>query len=127
MSFEIWLVIALTASVMINLFLIWFSVEQSRRLSYVSQNLTDLIDLLGIYRNHLKRVYTLDMFYGDETLQNLMEHTSALVDMLESEYSQVSNITEPLEVIIIEEEDEESEEEKPKQDVFYGGTRTGDS
>ena len=70
----------------------------------------------------------MDMFYGDETLQYLMEHTSALVKLLEDEYNDVLNITEPLEMVFIEEEDEEKEsEEEQRQDVFYGGTRSSNS
>ena len=124
-TIEIWLIIALTLSGSFNLLFLWFSREQSLRLSYVSQNVGDLLELLESYRMHLKRVYEMDMFYGDETLQHLMEHTSALVGLLEDEYSDVLDITEPLEMVLIEEEDEEKEiEEEQRQDVFYGGTRS---
>jgi len=30
------------------------------------------------YQSHLEKVYGLEMFYGDTTLQGLLEHTSAL-------------------------------------------------
>jgi len=125
MTIEGWLILALIISVGINLFFLWFSREQSRRLSYVSQNLSDLIELISNYKQHLRKVYSLEMFYGDETLQFLMEHTNALVALLEDEYGEVMSITDPLEVVIMEEEDEENEEENEiKQDVFYGGTRS---
>jgi len=127
MTIEGWLIFALTISVGINLFFLWFSREQSLRLSYVSQNLSDLVELISNYKQHLRKVYSLDMFYGDETLQFLMEHTNALVALLEEEYGDVVSITDPLEVVIIEEENENEEETKPKQDVFYGGSRKGDS
>tara|TARA_Y100000593_G_C4313834_1_gene339780 strand:+ start:2463 stop:2840 length:378 start_codon:yes stop_codon:yes gene_type:complete len=125
MTIEAWLVLALFVSMAMNLFFLWFSKEQSRRLSYVSQNLSDLVELISNYRQHLRKVYSLEMFYGDETLKFLMEHTNALVSLLEEEYGEITNITDPLEVVIIENEDEEENEQK--QDVFYGGTRTGDS
>tara|TARA_B100000686_G_C16768456_1_gene963410 strand:- start:1126 stop:1503 length:378 start_codon:yes stop_codon:yes gene_type:complete len=125
MTIEAWLTLALVISTGMNLFFLWFSKEQSRRLSYVSQNLSDLVELISNYRQHLRKVYSLEMFYGDETLQFLMEHTNALVGLLEEEYGEITNITDPLEVVIIESEDEEENEQK--QDVFYGGTRTGDS
>ena len=128
MTIEIWLIIALSISELVNLFFLWFAREQSQRISYVSQNVGDLLELLESYRMHLRRVYSMDMFYGDETLQHLMEHTSALVKLLEDEYNDVLNITEPLEMVFIEEEDEEKEsEEEQRQDVFYGGTRSSNS
>ena len=124
-TIEIWLIIALSISGLFNLFFLWFAREQSQRLSYVSQNVGDLLELLESYRMHLRRVYSMDMFYGDETLQYLMEHTSALINLLEDEYSDVLDITEPLEEVYMEEEDEEKEiEEEQRQDVFYGGTRS---
>jgi hypothetical protein len=128
MTIEIWLALTLSISLSINALLVWFSREQSQRLSYVSQNLGDLVEMIANYREHLRKVYSLEMFYGDETLKMLMEHTNALVSLLKEEYGDITDITEPLEVIIEEEEDaEEIQESQERQDVFYGGTRTGNS
>lgn len=130
MTVEIWLVLALTCSVGTNILLIWFSKEQSRRLSYVSQNLGDLVELIANYREHLRKVFSLEMFYGDETLGMLMEHTRSLVTLLQEEYSEVTSITDPLEVEFEKEEeiDETTEEqENQRQDVFYAGSRRRDT
>ena len=124
MTIEIWLGIALTLSLLVNGVLIWFSREQSQRLSYVSQNVGDLLELISNYQEHLKKVYSLEMFYGDETLKFLMEHTNALVTVIEQGYGDIAGITEPLEIEEIEEEDEETDEIQERKDVFYGGTRT---
>ena len=51
----------------------------------MSQNLTDLVDVLGIYRNHLEKIYNLEMFHGDETIKFLIQHTKSLLDILESQ------------------------------------------
>jgi len=127
MTIEIWLGLALCVSFTLNCFLIWFAREQSQRLSYVSQNLGDLIELLAAYKNHLKKVYSLDTFYGDETLQHLLEHTRALIALMDDEYGDIVDITEPLDVLEMEEINEKSEEESKEQNVFYAGTRTGNS
>ena len=127
MTIEIWLGLALTISVGLNLLLIWFSREQSRRLSYVSQNLGDLVELISDYGEHLRRVYSMEMFYGDQTLEFLMEHTRSLISMIQKEYGDITSITEPLEVIIIEEEDEENEKEIQGENVLYAGTRTSNN
>lgn len=124
MTIEIWLIIALTVSITVNIFLFWFSREQSTRMIYVSENLDDLIYILTNYREHLKKIYTLDMFYGDETLGFLMEHTKAVAEILDTQYSNVTNITDPLEVDLDEENEEET---KKEQDVFYAGTREGNT
>lgn len=127
MTIEIWLGIALTLSLAVNGVLVWFSREQSQRLSYVSQNVGDLLELISNYQEHLKKVYSLEMFYGDETLKFLLEHTNALVAVIEQGYGDIAGITEPLEVEDIEEEDEETDEIQERKDVFYGGTRTSNS
>ena len=127
MTIEIWLALALFMSVSLNVIFIWFSREQSQRLSYVSQNLGDLVDMIANYREHLRKVYSLEMFYGDETLKLLMEHTSVLCNLLEEEYADVIDISEPLEYIIIEEEHEKEESPFEGKDVLYAGTRRRDS
>ena len=127
MIFEIWLVIALVLSGSANALFFWFSREQSRRLSYVSQNLGDLVELIANYREHLRKVYSLEMFYQDETLKALMAHSNSLVAMLQEEYGDVTYLTEPLEITIEEESNEEKDEDNQRKDVFYGGTRTSNT
>ena len=128
MTIEIWLGFALTISVGLNLLLIWFSKEQSMRLSYVSQNLGDLVELISDYGEHLKKVYSMEMFYGDQTLEFLMSHTRTMVELLQKEYGDITSITDPLETIIIEEEsDEKNEKEVEGKNVLYAGSRRRDS
>ena len=126
-----WVSIALILSIMINIFAIWYIRKLLAKVLFVSQNLTDLVDLLGTYRNHLKRIYSMEMFHGDETVKFLIQHTNSLLDVLE-DYSDIYKLTEPLE---LDEEDEESyddeEETRPppvnEENVFYGGTRSSNS
>jgi hypothetical protein len=125
-TLEIWLGISLLFSIIGNVFLFLFSKEQSRRISYVSQNITDLIEILTDYNSHLKKVYSLEMFYGDETLSHLLEHTRALSTLLETDYGEITHITEPLEVTLLEEEEIEEKDQEVK-DVFYGGSRSRNS
>ena len=129
MTITNWLIIALLLSIIINFLALWYITKLLAKVLFVSQNLTDLVDLLSTYRNHLKRIYSLDMFHGDETIKFLIQHTNSLLDVLE-DYSDIYLMTEP---IALDEEDEESyddeEETGPspvnEENVFYGGTRSG--
>jgi|TARA_R110000822_G_scaffold256187_2_gene382069 hypothetical protein len=126
MTIEIWLTIALLSSLSLTGVLVWLSIIQSRRLSYISENAGDLIDIIANYKKHLKKIYEMEMFYGDETLEYLMEHTRSLVDILEEEYGDIVFITEPLEIDYNKEEEnasEEQEETSREEDVFYAGSR----
>lgn len=126
-----WLIIALFLSIIGNFLALWYISRLLAKVLFVSQNLTDLVDLLTTYRNHLQRLFNLEMYYGDETMQFLIKHTKSLLDVLE-DYSDIYLMTEPIEV---GEEDEESyddeEETGPspvnEENVFYGGTRGGNS
>ena len=128
MTLTNWLIIALFLSIVTNFLALWYIRKLLAKILFVSQNLTDLVDLLATYRNHLKRIYSLDMFHGDETIKFLIKHTNSLLDVLE-DYSDIYKLTEPLE---LNEEDEESyddeEETGPapvnEENVFYGGTRS---
>ena len=74
MTIETWLIIALVFSVATNIFLVWFSRLQSVKLTYVATNIGDLIDMLVGYREHLRKVYGMEMFYGEPVLQGMIEH-----------------------------------------------------
>ena len=129
MTLTNWLIIALFLSTIVNLLALWYIRKLLAKVLFVSQNLTDLVDLLTTYRNHLQRLFNLEMYYGDETMQFLIKHTRSLLTVLE-DYSDIYLMTEPIEV---DEEDEESyddeEETRPpavnEENVFYGGTRSG--
>ena len=124
-----WISIALILSIMINIFAIWYIRKLLAKVLFVSQNLTDLVDLLTTYRNHLRKIYSMEMFHGDKTIQFLIQHTNSLLDVLE-DYSDIYLMTEPMAF----EEDEESYDEETRtetfnteKDVFYGGSRSRDS
>ena len=124
-----WTIVCLILSIMGNFFGAWYIRKLLGKVLFVSQNLTDLVDLLETYRNHLRKIYSMDMFHGDETIKFLIQHTNSLLDVLE-DYSDIYLMTEPMAI----QEDEESYDEetrtetfKTEKDVFYGGTRSSDS
>ena len=124
-----WTIMCLILSIMGNFFGAWYIRRLLVKVLFVSQNLTDLVDLLETYRNHLRKIYSMEMFHGDETIKFLIQHTNSLLDVLE-DYSDIYLMTEPMTI----QEDEESYDEetrtetfKTEKDVFYGGTRSSDS
>lgn len=124
-----WVIITLILSIIGNFFGAWYIRRLLVKVLFVSQNLTDLVDLLETYRNHLRKIYSMEMFHGDETIKFLIQHTNSLLDVLE-DYSDIYLMTEPMAI----QEDEESYDEetrtetfKTEKDVFYGGTRSSDS
>ena len=111
-------------SIIANFFMLRLAMWQSTELANVSDSLGDLVEIIENYRNHLRDVYQLDAFYGDETLEALMTHTNAVRALLEEQYGDVINITEPIEYEI-EEVEEDGKEESPEKEkhVLYAGSR----
>ena len=127
---EISIVLGLVAvfSIIANLVIFRLAFWQSRELADISDGLGDLVEIIENYRNHLRDVYQLDSFYGDETLEGLMTHTNAVRALLEEQYGEVINITDPIEYQI-EEVEENGKEEIPEKEkhVLYAGTRRRDN
>ena len=75
--------IFLTVSVFLNITLLW----------YVRKLLVQTWDILADrevasgelrhYSDHLSSIYEMEMFYGDETLQGLMDHTRHIGERLD--------------------------------------------
>jgi hypothetical protein len=116
-------------SVVVNVVLFRLASWQSKDLANLSDGFGDLIEVISNYKKHLKSVYELDTFYGDETLKFLMEHTNAVINILDEQYGDVISITEPIEYEIKEDEEEDVEKESSEKEkhVLYAGTRRRDS
>jgi len=127
MEISIWLGIALAISALLNVVFFWLLRGQSFRLSIVADNSSDLIELINSFRGHLKAVYSLDAFYGDETLEGLMEHTRALNLLLEEQYGDIASLSEEVEYENKEIEQNAEKEEEKEQHVLYAGSRRRDS
>jgi len=126
-----WLILALSVSVTVNFIAFYYNRVVLGRLMFLGDNLADLAEMITSYRNHIKSVYQMEMFYGDETLKFLLEHTKSLHEMLE-EYEDVYQIAIPPEnteeqIINEEEINNDAKTTIPEQDVFYAGTRTSNN
>ena len=128
-TLEIVLIIVVLVSVAANYLAFWYMRRVLPGFIYTSQNLQDLTALVANYRKHLKNVYEMEMFHGDETIKYLMSHTTSLLEILE-DYEDVYSIVTPLEEIYEEEikgEQPDGETEINEENVFYAGSRRRNS
>jgi len=88
----------LIMSVSINLLLVWYIKGLFRKIFFISDNIEDLVDNLEGFSSHLEKVHSLETFYGDETLQALLQHSKSIVEYVEG-YKQVYSFTEDEQVI----------------------------
>ena len=50
----------------------------------INENLYSVLDSLDDYLAHLRDVYGMDRFYGDETLHGLLKHSQDVAEELEN-------------------------------------------
>lgn len=98
------------------------------RLGWLTQNLTNLTQLIKGFQNHIKSVHELEKFYGDEDLKLLVQHTTDLIEVMD-DYLEVGLDSELIEEDLTEDNtnDNEKEKEENQENVFYSDTRGRDS
>lgn len=74
----------LLVSVSINIFLVWFSWKSLKQIAEYDEELKEVSIIMKRFTNHLKGVYELETFYGDETLRHLLRHAIDIIDVFES-------------------------------------------
>jgi hypothetical protein len=130
MSSTVILVTVLVGSLIFNGVMFWYLRKLTERLSFIYQNIGEVSEIIANYRVHLKSVYSMEMFYGDETLQYLMDHTRSISTLLE-DFEDQEFFLEEFESV---EEDVPSQEEQinaetqiQEENVFYAGSRRRDT
>ena len=73
----------LILSLALNGALIWYITQLVKRLWLVSENMGDLFLQLAAFTDHVDRVNTMEVYYGDTVLQNLLDHSKNIVEEVE--------------------------------------------
>lgn len=110
----VYLFLAVSAS--LNILLSWYCYKVVRKSLNHSDNIYFLIDRISEFTNHLRAIYEMEMFYGDETLKWLLEHSKNLkedVDFFKGEY--ILELDEEELLMSKEGVDEEDNEEEDAQ------------
>ena len=131
MSSVVILSIILAISLIFNGLMYWYSRQLTQKLSFIYDNIGDVSELITNYRVHLKSIYSMEMFYGDETLKFLMDHTKSINILLE-DYEDPEFFVEEF----AEEDDSAPQQEEQlnaetpqsqEENVFYAGSRRRNS
>jgi len=70
-------------SILLNAGLIWFVRSLINELSDINEDMEELLDTTASLQNHIEKIYELEMFYGDQTLEELIQHTKSVVSEIE--------------------------------------------
>ena len=102
----------ITLSMTLNVCVFIYARSAISRLLYVSNELGDLKDMVDSFSNHTESVYQMEMFYGDQTLEDLMNHAQSFNEQLET-FEFIYSLTD--DPIIAQEETELGTEEQPAE------------
>lgn len=87
-----WIVISIV-SIIINLLLILYARLLVSKIAFVKNNKQDLLNELGLFTDHVKRIHEHRLFYGDPIFLNLVKHGKDLQEYLAS-YEQLYDLLE---------------------------------
>ena len=103
---EIILSAILFISLLLNVGLMTYARKVVSELIAFSEELGDLQQMITSFTNHLQSVYELEMFYGDATLEHLLEHASSFADQMET-FEYIYSLTDQPELEDMDTNDEE--------------------
>ena len=90
-------------SAVTNLVMFWFSIKCIKKISDIEEDMDVIMSKTDEFSDRLENVHEMEMFYGDETLQGMIDHSKQLVNDyidLQAKYFDVD---------VINEEDEEEQ------------------
>ena len=115
----VWVSLACIMSIVINIILFVYSRRVLLRIFNASEIASEIFTRLDAFEEHLVSIYETPTFYGDETLQGLLDHSKSLTTYL-GQYEEIYSFTQPdlMEQLHIASEEllkKEDEEEKNPQ------------
>lgn len=103
-------------SVLLNVFFAFYIRWLLKNLNFLSENTVNIVETIENFSNHLSAIHELEMFYGDDTIQNLMTHARQTISELEL-YKDVYTLTnEEVELKDIFNDETETEEEGKEEE-----------
>ena len=101
------LITFLVLSAALNVVAFWFIRNLLTKLLFVSSNLGEVNEVMQKFAEHLDAVHGMETFYGDQTLQGLLQHSELVVQML-GEFDEIYQIAEGYENLGVEAEEGEA-------------------
>tara|TARA_R100001079_G_C4301061_1_gene91167 strand:+ start:127 stop:447 length:321 start_codon:yes stop_codon:yes gene_type:complete len=72
----------LALSLSLNILLIWYARRLTGQFVFFTENIDEIKEYLKIFESHIKSIYELEVFYGDSTLEGLIQHSKELIQRI---------------------------------------------
>jgi hypothetical protein len=102
----IFLVLFLLLAVILGIS-IFVSVFLFRRMLFVAEQTEIILELLENFKEHLEKINSADLFFGEPTILNLIEHSKSLIENIQDFLTTFSFMRSEK---VVEEENEENAE-----------------
>jgi uncharacterized membrane protein YdfJ with MMPL/SSD domain len=106
-------------SIVFNVLMVWYAKTTLAKVDTIytaSEEASEIFIMMDSFKEHLNSVYEMPTFYGDETLQNLLEHAGQMIEYLKK-YEKVYSFTQPdLEEQLLEASSDLEEHEEEAQE-----------
>jgi hypothetical protein len=89
-----WILLVAIISVILNIVFFIYARRILFRVFFASEAASEIFTRLDSFQEHLQSIYELPTFYGDDTLQGLLEHIKSLTSYL-GQYEEVYSFTQP--------------------------------
>ena len=83
MTTFIWMTIGLTLTTLISIMMIWYVRKVLLKLYMLQEVHANAFERIDSFRDHVEKIHELEMFYGDETLQEMIQHSKELSEYLQ--------------------------------------------
>lgn len=70
----------LSLATIIIITLVWYILKLRTELSSVSEDLEKFFKKIDDYEKHVDQLHSMEMFYGDQTLQDLIRHSREMIN-----------------------------------------------
>ena len=88
----IYLSVALAIFILISVVLFWYNRQVVQNLFYILDTCKEYNSIIQEFKSHLDEVYKKDTFYGDATLEGLLEHTKDMSSATEQISDRIKNV-----------------------------------
>ena len=67
-------------SMLINLGLLWYIRRILQQMEDLEEDVTDVVEKIEAFLEHVENLYQLEMYYGDENLKGLIDHSREVIN-----------------------------------------------
>ena len=70
----------LYVSLLLNIGMIWYIRSMIKNNNQVEEDILKLVDSMNDFEGHIEDIHSLEVYYGDQDLQNMLTHSRTLIN-----------------------------------------------